>query len=73
MELPNRNCGRRDLSSRGWGGGRGSVAVDDGPVAAVDLVVIVADEEDFVEECRRGTEGACLVERRASVDALRPD
>ena len=69
---PSRDCGRGDLSSRGcWGRGGSGAAVDDGPVSAVDLVVVVADEEDVVEERRRGTEGARFVERRAPVDALR--
>ena len=65
------DCGcRRGGRSGGGCGGRGGVAVDDGAVAAVDLVIVVADEEDVVEERRGGTEGAGLAERRAAVHAL---
>ena len=64
-----RGCCRGGGSCGGCGG-RGCVAVDDGAVAAVDLVVVVADEEDVVEERRGGTEGAGLAERRAAVHAL---
>ena len=58
------------MNSRGWDGGRGSVTVNDRPVTAVDLVVIVADEEDIVEQRRRGTDGAGLAERRPTIHAL---